>query len=407
MIGGWRTFSDSLRDDLETGRLLDLGLLLAAGLLSFIVFARVPVHALSPDFHSEFKHHSLLLRTLESRGTTPYSLWYVLQLALVGKNFRDELVLLNAGWLMLGALAAFKGIVLTGVLLATSASRLQSLIVGFLLGAAVAFPIPWLERHSRLSDGPINYLGTLPPNVFMSATQLVANTTAVVAVVTLTLWFQKPTTVRFASMAFTGLVATLAKPGIAPALVATVALLSVLSVRAQRLELRTAVAQFLTTGLLVGVPLLGAYLGFMSGTGLNGLHSVLRPFETWTEFTDQWFPDLIASWAFPIVVIGALWVTRDQMLTRPGWLLPAWSVAAVSTLMFALLGEVNGVGKVVYAGNFAWGAIAATSGLYVVSAIAVRGVPWKIRWIPLTVLMVQAIAGLLYVNAYIGSGSFV
>ena len=407
MMARWRTRLGSLPSDPEMDRLFDLGLLAVAGLLSFIVFARVPVHALSPDFHSEFKHHALLLKTLESKGTPPYSLWYVIQRVLVGRNFRDELLLLNAAWLMLGALAFLKGIVLTGVLLATSASRLSALVVGFLLGTAVAFPMPWLTRESQVTDGPINYLGTLPPNVFMSATQLVANIAAVVAVVTLTLWFQKPTVVRFASMVLMALVATLAKPGIAPALIATVALLSVLLVRDRRVSLRTAVVQFAITSVLVGLPLLAAYKGFMAGTGLNGLHSVLMPFDVWTTFTSQWFPDLIASWAFPIVVIGALWVARSDSVTRPVWLLPAWSVAVVATLMFALLGEVDGAGKVVYAGNFAWGAIAATSGLYAVSAIALRNVPWRVRWVPITVLVVQAVAGLVYINEYIKTGNFV
>ncbi|MGD9702367.1 MAG: hypothetical protein AB7Q42_01080 [Acidimicrobiia bacterium] len=396
----------SLHDDPETNRILDLGLLITAGLLSFVVFARVPVHALSPGFQGEFRNHSLLVTSLESDGSTPYSLWYVLQKALVGGN-RDELVLLNAGWLMLGALAAFKGIVLTGALLATSASRLQALIVGFLLGSAVAFPMPWLERRSRLREGPVNYLGTLPPNVFMSATQLMANIAAVVAVVTLTLWFQKPTSARFATMASSALLATLAKPGIAPALLATVALLTLLSVRARRQDVRTGVASLLIVGFLVGIPLLGAYSSFMTGRGRLGLHSELRPFDTWTTFTNQWFPDLIASWAFPIVVIGVLWVSRNASPTRREWLIPAWSMAAISTLMFALLAEVNREGKVIYAGNFAWGAMAATSGLYVVSAIALHGIPWRIRWMPLAVLTVQAITGLHYLNRYIDTGIFI
>ena len=182
----------SVSDDAETSRLLDLGTLIVAGMLSFIVFARVPVHGLSSNFLGEFRNHALLLPSLESTGTPPYSLWYTLQKVLVGDN-REEVVLLNAGWLMLGALAVVKGVVLTGVLFSTSASRLQALVIGFLLGSAVAFPIPFLERHSRLTDEPVHYLGTLPPNVFMSSTQLMANTAAVGAVVTLALWFQRPT----------------------------------------------------------------------------------------------------------------------------------------------------------------------------------------------------------------------
>ena len=41
-----RTHWASLHDDPEMNRLLDLGMLIVAGLLSFVVFARVPVHAL-------------------------------------------------------------------------------------------------------------------------------------------------------------------------------------------------------------------------------------------------------------------------------------------------------------------------------------------------------------------------
>jgi hypothetical protein len=395
----------SLADDPETGRLLDLAMLIAAGMLSFIVFARVPVHALAPDFKGEFKNHSLLLPTLESTGTTPYSLWYTLQKLLVGHN-RDEVVLLNAGWLLLGALAVVKGVVLTGVLFMTSYSRLQALVGGFVLGTAVAMPIPFLERHSRLTDGPVHYLGTLPPNVFMSATQLLANTSAVIALVTLALWFQKPTNARFISMTLMGLLATLAKPGIAPALIATTGVLSLVLVRSRRQDVRTAALRLLLVGVLLGLPLLGAYRGFESGGAFLGLHSELRPFVTWTAYTNRWLIDLIASWAFPIAVVIVVFATRNATRTRGEWLIPAWSVALIATLMFALLAEVNSKGELVYAGNFAWGAMAATSGLYVVSAIAIHGIPWKVRWIPVLVLLLQAIAGLHYINGYIKTGSF-
>ena len=401
-----RAFWGALTGDPETYRLLDIGVLITAGLLSFIFFARVAAHAADPSFQSDLQEHAVLLGTIESSGSTPYSIWYLLQEAVIGRN-RDTAILLASGWLMLGALAAFKGIVLTGVLMATTASRRYALVMGLLLGMAVALPIPFLVRHSRLFPDPIRYLGTLPPNVFWSATQLLANITAVAAVVTITLWYQKPTTVRLVSMSSMALVATLAKPGIAPAFLAAVALLAVLAVRARRLDIRTAVVVVVATGLLVGLPLLVAYQGFMSGTGFKGTHAVFRPFDTWTTYTSQWLPDLLASWAFPIVAVVALWATRDAAGSRPDWLLPAWSVTAVATLMFALLGEADGSGRALYSGNFAWGAMAATSALYAVSAIAVWEVRWRIRWLPLTVLAVQAAAGLLYVRAYIETGRFV
>jgi hypothetical protein len=394
-----------LQDDPVAIRLLDLGVLIVAGLLSFVVFARVPVHALTPDFQGEFKNHALLLTSLESQGSAPYSIWYTLQQILVGGN-RDESVLLNSGWLLLGFLAAFKGIVLTGTLFATRASRLQALFVGFLLGTAIAFPIPFLERSSRLVDGPVHYLGTLPPNVFMSSTQLLANVGAVAAVVTMSLWFRSPTSARFALMVLMALVATVCKPGIAPALLATIGLLSILSVRAQRQAPRPALLRLFGVSVVVGIPLVIAYWGFMSGHGWLGLHSEIHPFNTWTTFTSQWFPDLLASWAFPIVVVIVLFATRQATPVRYEWLVPGWSVAILATLMFALFSEVNGDGVVIYAGNFAWGAMAATSGLYVVSAIALQDVAWKTRLVPFAVLAVQAMAGLLYINNYVRTGRY-
>ena len=406
MTRRWSTARVALEDDPEVNRLVDVGVLILAGLLSFVVFARVPVHALTPGFQGEFKNHALLLTALESDGSTPYSLWYVLQQVLVGSD-RDEVVLLNAGWLMLGALAVLKGIVLTGSLLVTSVSRLEALVLGFLLGCAVAFPMPWFDRHSRIWAGPVHYLGTLPPNVFMSATQLVANITAVVAVLTLTLWFQRPTIARFVSMTLAGLVATMGKPGIAPGLLVALVVLSALTVHFGRQTIRSAVARLAVAGVLISVPLLGAYSTFMTGRGRLALHSEIRPFDTWTTFTNQWFPDLIASWAFPIVVVAVLLASRNVTEERRDWLIPAWVVAAVTTVMFAVLAEVDRDGNSFYAGNFAWGAMAATSGLYVMSVIALREITWKVRWIPLSVLLVQAMAGLHYVMVYVDSGSFI
>lgn len=401
----WRSWGRALEGDPETNGLVDAGLLVGAGLASFLVFARVPVHGLTPGFQGEFRNHSLLLSSLEADGSTPYSLWYALQEWLVGSN-REELILLNAGWLLLGALAFVKGVVLTGMLRATAVPRGPALVLGFLLGCAVALPIPFLERQSRLRDGPINYLGTLPPNVFMSATQLLANTAAVVGVVTLTLWFRRPTGLRFAAMATGGLLAVLAKPGIAPALLAALTVLTVLTVRARRQGVRRAAVSLGAAGVVVGLPLLGAYRTFMTGRGRLGLHSELMPFETWTTFTDQWFPDLVASWAFPLAVVVALLAGDRSSPQRWDWLVPAWLVAAVATAMFALLVEVNRDGEVIYAGNFAWGAMAATSGLYVVSVIALWPQPWRVRSIPLGILGIQAVAGLLYVAEYIDTGRF-
>lgn len=227
-----------------------------------LVVARTPVHALSPNFQVEFKNHSLLLTSLEANGTPPNSVWYTLQEALVGKN-REEVVLLNAAWLLVGPLTALKGMVLTGVLFATSVSRMQALVTGFLLGSAVAFPIPGLERHSRLADAR----------------------------------------------------STISEPC------------------HQRVHVSN------------------------SAPGQCGRRDCCGHAHTVVPETNN----------------------RSATLTHREWLVPAWSVAAIGTPMFALLAETGADGKVVYPGNFAWGAIPANSGLHVVSASEVRSTPWKLR----------------------------
>ena len=177
--------------DSELAGLKYLFALFGAGLNSFLLTSRVPIHLSNSGFAGEFFNHSTLLPTLEESGVTPYSLWYWGQLLIIGES-RDQQLLLNASLLLVGFLAFAKGVVLTGVLVAFSMKPLPAFVLGSLLGVAVALPTAPFKRWSPLMGESTSYLGTLQPNVFMSATQLVANMFTVLAVTSLCLWFVAP-----------------------------------------------------------------------------------------------------------------------------------------------------------------------------------------------------------------------
>jgi hypothetical protein len=173
-----------------------------------------------------------------------------------------------------------------------------------------------------------------------------------------------------------------------------------------RQDLKRALAAVALSGVLAGLPLLLSFQNFMSGSGWLNLSTQIGPLRTWTGYTDNWFLDLVASWAFPISVIAVLIVGGNLNRSRLNWLLPSWLLALGSTFLFALLIEVSADGTTGYSGNFAWGAMSATAGLYVTSAISLRGLKMRFTLIPLIVLAAQAYAGLVYLNGYIESGSF-
>jgi hypothetical protein len=390
--------------DQESARLLDLLTLVASGLLSFLIFARVPVHALSPGFFSELKSHSLLLKVFPP-NVAPYSIWYLLQYILVGGQKDSELFLLNAGFLLLGALSFLKGVVLSGILLAASFSRIQSLFLSLLLGTAVAFPLPFIEQLTYWGKSQW-YLGTIPPNVFMSATQLTANIFGVVALYSLSLWFERPTRIRFVLSTFLGVLATAAKPGIAPCwLLALVIMLAIL-VFAGQYKIKFALTSIFFAIVLIGTPLCVAYYFFMSGRE-GSARVVLMPLQTWTHYSSfYWFAHLVASWMFPLTVLVALGIAKKLSPLKIRLLLPVWLIALIGTSIFALFAEVDPAGRVLYNGNLIWGAMTACSGLYVVSAIALQDQHWRVKALPFIVLVIQAGTGFSYVSRYIQTGNY-
>jgi hypothetical protein len=391
--------------DLELAGLKYLFALLGAGLISFFLTSRVPVHLSNSGFAGEFFNHSTLLPTLEESGVTPYSLWYWGQLLIIGES-RDQQLLLNASLLLVGFLAFAKGVVLTGVLVAFSMKPLPAFVLGSLLGVAVALPTAPFKRWSPLMGESTSYLGTLPPNVFMSATQLVANMFTVLAVISLCLWFVAPSKRRLVYMSIFSLMAVLAKPGIALPWVIAVAFLAFGMLFLRRLSVRDGFLLGLLAVLPHGLIMLIVYQQYMAGSGWLRSSTRLMPWEIWTSYTDQWFVDLLASWAFPIAVTVALVICRGIKDASFQLLIPAWLLALVAVLAFALLAEVDGLGNVSYSGNFAWGAMSATAGLYAVSAAATFGLPWRFKIVPFGLLGVQSIAGIKYINHYIATGRY-
>jgi hypothetical protein len=391
--------------DAELAGLKYLYALFGAGIISFFLTSRVPVQLTNPGFVGEFFTHSTLLPALEESGVTPYSLWYWGQLLLIGES-REQQILLNAGLLLIGFLTFAKGVVLTGVLVAFSMKPLPAVVLGSLLGVAVALPTAPFERWSPLAGESTSYLGTLPPNVFMSATQIVANTFTVLAVTSLCLWFVAPTTQRLINLSIFSLIQVLAKPGIALPWVVAVVFLALAMCYLRRISIRDGFLLGVFTVLPPGLVMLFTYRQYMAGSGWKWTSSRLMPLEIWTSYTDQWFMDLLASWAFPIATTVALMICKGVKDVSFQFLIPAWLLALVAVLVFALLAEVDGAGNVASSGNFAWGALSATAGLYVVSAVATIRLPWRFKIIPFGLLGVQSIAGFMYINQYVATGKY-
>lgn len=357
--------------DAELAGLKHLYALLGAGIISFFLTSRVPVQ-MNTGLGGEFFNHSTLLPSLEESGVTPYSLWYWGQILLVGES-REQQILLNAGLLLIGFLTFAKGVVLTGVLVAFSMKPLPAVVLGSLLGVAVALPTAQFERWSPLAGESTSYLGTLPPNVFMSAFSLIQ---------------------------------VLAKPGIAPPWLVAVVFLALAMCYSRRISIRDGFLLGVFTVLPPGLVMLFTYRQYMAGSGPLRLSSQLMPLEIWTYYTDQWFVDLLASWAFPIATTVSLIFYKGVKDMSFQFLIPAWLLALVAVLVFALLAEVDGSGNVAYSGNFGWGAMSATAGLYVVTAIATTQLPWRFAIAPFIVLGVQSVAGFMYINQYVATGRY-
>ena len=152
----------------------------ASGFYSFFLYAPIAALQSAGFLRGEFYSHSVLIVKLREAGAPFYSIWYNLQHLLIGVN-DDKYALLYAGMLIVGIISTLKGMA-TFALLAKRFSVINALVGSFLLGSAISFPPLFYQRTSQFltsynqsanrhtSDAVSLYLGTFPPNVFMSAT---------------------------------------------------------------------------------------------------------------------------------------------------------------------------------------------------------------------------------------------
>jgi hypothetical protein len=396
----------------ELSGLADLLVASLGGVCSLVIFAWAAARAQLPGFNSEFINHSLLLDKLESQKAPLYSLWYLLQKLIVGSDGRDQ-VLVGAGLLLLGCMATLKGVILTGLLRSARLQRFTCLIGGILLGTAIALPVPWLQRISPIINTQTHYLGTIPANTFMSATQLVANIGTTLAFFGLQLWGRNPSASSFWMMILTALLASIAKPGISLALLVGIGGTLALSCWRARAIRADQCWQLLISIALLLSPAIMIHHFFLSGHGWLKIKAVLSPLTIWRAYSGQIPLDLLSSYAFPLLALLMIllysWRMRatiaGNMSTLRG-LLPCWLASLAALLIFVLLAEQDNTGYL-YNGNFIWGAISANTGLHLVSLIAILelpGLPYRLP--PIIALCAEACAGILYISEYAASGSF-
>ena len=306
-------------------------LLSLGGICSLIIVAWPASRVLTPEFKGELLNHSHLLGEMESKNVPIYSIWYFLQKLIVGRDLRED-VLTASGLLLIGAFGFMKGVFLTSFLKLSRFNNLQSFLGGILLGTAVAIPIPFLQRISPLANMniPTEYLGTIPANTFMSATQLVANTFVLPAFFMLQLWARSQSKATTQAMILTCLLATLAKPGIALALLIGIIGHSVyLTFRDKYISLARILPVVVSIFLLLAPTIVISHY-YMSGHAWMKLHAVLAPFHTWQTFSAQIPQDFIASFAFPISVLISLCIellahsNNREIQSRLVSLFPCW-----------------------------------------------------------------------------------
>ena len=393
--------------------LASLTVLILGGFISLLIFAWPASRALNPGFASEFLNHARLLKDLEAQQVPFYSLWYALQKLIVGSDLSVD-VLTASGLLLIGAFAFLKGVLLTGLLTSAGYSPFSSLAGGFLLGTAIALPLPFVERYSSLYQVKVYYLGTLPPNTFMSATQLVANVGVLPAFFSLRLWGRSQNLKSYLVMLVACLIASLCKSGIAPPLFCGITLSIAINALLRKSFGFRQVYQILIAAVILLTPSLIIGRSYMSGSGWRSIQAVVAPFETWKAFSSHIPADLFASFAFPILVILVLLscLVRSSrgesgsMRSELQGLLPCRLTACVALLMFIVLAEkVNG--QPFHSGNFAWGAISANAGLHLVALIAIRQLGLASRLFLCTVLGSEAAWGLLSVAGYVRIGTFI
>jgi len=362
--------------------------LLTAGVLHHLVFSW-PASRAGDGVESDLLTHFTMVHTVLHDSPWAYSAFYYL-LRAVAVGTSDPQLLIQAGFLVLGMVAVLKGVVTAGLLMNEGYRPVGAAVVATMLGTALALPLPFWMDHF--------YLGTFPPNTLGSATQPLANAMAILAAWGLCAWYERPDRRSTLLLGLTGAASALAKPALTPAWLAVVGVLALVMWMRSR-DGRS----LLATAAAVAVPVASLGIGFLLTFG-DGAARRVRLRE-WSEFTASLPLDLLRSWAFPIAVLVALAVTRRRSGALR-YLMPAWMMVVVGILQSQLLVDTDPSGVPIGFGDMNWGAVAATSGLYAVSAMALLRTSPRARLVPLGILGVQTAAALVHLHHWVQTGSY-
>jgi hypothetical protein len=384
----------SIDSSITLNSLARLGILIAGAAFSALIAGRGVVAGSLRWVESDFPVHFGAIATAQS----PYSLIYSpvhLAQKYISLNLGESITFLS-GTYNVGMLFALKGLVVTYFAISTRFPLLISGFFALMLIAAMPFPTMGL-------DVPY-YLGTLSPNVFHSATQILANALAIPAVYAMVMWFNNPTRGWTWAMAVSGIFASLAKPAITPAWALVLVALTLLLVIKKRISKSNL---FLT--IVIGFPLpLATILAavFLAGAYWQGEPSdyVFAFGQVWGSYVDSIPLALLRSWAFPLVVLVLVAVTLGRKFVAERLAIP-WALALLAALIFLLFAQrVDGV--VNFHGNLAWAGIAATSALYVMSFLCVASLKLRYQILSLLVLTIQGVGGIMYLNRWVTSGTY-
>lgn len=362
-----------------------------------------PASRAGDGFESDFlTHFTSLHQTLHGTWWSYTVLYYPLRLVTIGTS--EPQLIIQAGFMLLGAIAAAKAM-LTAALLQNEGYRpAGSAVTAVALGTVLALPLPfWTDTF---------YVGTIPPNSLGSATQPLANALAIPAIWALCAWFDQPDRRRLALVAGAGLLSALAKPALTPAwIVGTAALMAWMTWRGP-LRARQAVASWIA---LAGLPIATLLINLQTSYGAGAQREVrLRPLG---ELSPTLPIDLLRSWAFPVAVATVLAVHTRRGRASAGdrsgstrWSLrtiaPAWLVLGAATVQSQMFWDTDRNGVPIGYGDMNWGAMAAASGLYAVSAMALLRVPPRMRAVPFAILAVQTLAALVHLHNWVQTGSY-
>jgi hypothetical protein len=374
----------------------------AAGLVGLMIFAW-PASRAGDGFESDLLTHFTSLHTTFHGTWWSYTaLYYPLRLVTIGTS--EPQLLIQAGFMLLGAIAAAKAM-LTAALLQNEGYRpFGGAVTAVMLSTALALPLPmWADYF---------YLGTSPPNSLGSATQPLANAMAIPAIWALCAWFDQPSRRRLVLVGAAGLLSALAKPALTPAWIAGTAVVVLWVAVAERARVRRAVGAWLV---MSAVPLLTVAVNLQTSYGGGAQREV--HLRLLADLSPTLPVDLLRSWAFPVAVAVVLVVhaRRGRVPVDDGsgsahWTLrtiaPAWVVLAAATVQAQAFIDTDRNGVPIGYGDMTWGAMAAASGLYAVSAMALLRVPLRLRVVPFAVLGVQTVAALVHMHNWVRTGSY-